>query len=94
MEILEAFLKAYWAWSVTMPLLVSLGVVFIVTAGFFRRPAMAVGIASFGLYASLAVLLMRTYESFGLTVEWAMAMVVTSALAVALVIYYIIFVRG
>ena len=94
MEVLEAFLKAYWAWSVTVPLLIALGVAFIVTAGFLRHPAMAVGIAGFGLYASLAIFLMRTYESFGLTVEWAMAIVVGATLVVASMVYYVIFVRG
>lgn len=94
MEALKSFLTDYWAWEFTKYHLIALVVVFVVTTGVFRRPGVALGVLVFGTYTSLAVFLMRTHESYGLPIEWALAIVLGGALTVATVAYYMIFVRG
>lgn len=94
MEPLESFFREYWAWGPVEYHLIGLGVLFLIIAGIFRRPAIAVGVVVFGLYLSLAAFLVKTYAHHGFTMEWALATVIGGGLVVAIGVYYAIFVRN
>jgi hypothetical protein len=96
MDLLQTFLRDYWAWNVaTYHLsLIGAGFLFLAVVGIFRRPMLGLGLLSLGLYVSLAVFLMRNYENYGFTMEGALAMLMGGSLAVVVVVYYTVFVRS
>ena len=96
MDLLQTFFRDYWAWNVaTYHLsLIGAGFLFLAVLGISRRPVLGLGLLAFGLYISLAVFLMRNYDNYGFTMEWALAAVMGGGLLIAFVVYYTVFVRN
>ena len=96
MELLQTFLRDYWAWNVaTYHLsLIGAGFLFLAVIGIFRRPMLGLGILGVGLYVSLAIFLMRNYENYGFTMEGVLATLMGGSLVVVVLVYYTVFVRS
>jgi hypothetical protein len=91
MDAIEDFLIGYWdyaQWFLAAAAVVSLGAWIVL-----RRPGKAFAILMLVVYFTLAARFLAVRDSLGFTPETALAILITSGLAVAVLMYYFVFIR-
>jgi len=91
MDVIKTFLLGYW--DHTQWYLVAAAALTLVIWLILRRPGKAFALLLLVVYVTLAAHFMDVREDLGLSPDTALAVIIASGLAVALVLYFFVFVR-